>query len=55
MVGTEKAELLLGKKSIDDLVHEKVAHQKGAEVVNIVITVNKKDVLLPYSHTLFGS
>jgi len=34
LVGTEKAELLLGKKSVDDLVQEKVAQQKGAEVVN---------------------
>ena len=34
LVGAEKAELLLGKKSVDDLVQEKVAQQKGAEVVN---------------------
>ena len=33
LVGTEKAELLLGKKSIDDLVQEKIEQQKGAEVV----------------------
>ena len=34
LVGTEKAELLLGKKSVDDLVQEKIEQQKGAEVVN---------------------
>ena len=34
LVGTEKAELLLGKKSIDDLVQEKVAHQEKDSVVN---------------------
>ena len=34
LVGAEKAELLLGKKSVDDLVQEKIEQQKGAEVVN---------------------
>ena len=34
LVGTEKAELLLGKKSVDDLVQEKVAQQEKASVVN---------------------
>ena len=34
LVGTEKAELLLGKKSIDDLVQEMVAHQDMDSVVN---------------------
>ena len=34
LVGTEKAELLLWKKSIDDLVQEKVAHQEKDSVVN---------------------
>ena len=34
LVGTEKAELLLGNKSIDDLVQEKVAQQEKASVVN---------------------
>ena len=34
LVGTEKAELLLGKKSIDDLVQEKVSHQEKASIVN---------------------
>ena len=34
LVGTEKAELLLGNKSIDDLVKEKVAHQEKDSVVN---------------------
>ena len=34
LVGTEKADLLLGKKSIDDLVQEKVAHQEKDSVVN---------------------
>ena len=34
LVGTETAELLLGKKTTDDLVQEKIEQQKGAEVVN---------------------
>ena len=34
LVGTETAELLLGKKTMDDLVQEKIEQQKGAEVVN---------------------
>ena len=34
LVGTEKAELLLGKKSVDDLVQEKLAQQEKASVVN---------------------
>ena len=34
LVGAEKAELLLGKKSVDDLVQEKVAQQEKASVVN---------------------
>ena len=34
LVGIEKAELLLGNKSIDDLVQEKVAQQEKASVVN---------------------
>ena len=34
LVGTEKAELLLGNKSIDDLVQEKVEQQEKASVVN---------------------
>ena len=34
LVGTEKAELLLGKKSIDDLVQEKVSRQEKDSVVN---------------------
>ena len=34
LVGTETAELLLGRKSMDDLVKEKLEQQKGAEVVN---------------------
>ena len=34
LVGTEKAELLLGKKSIDDLVQEKVSQQEKASIVN---------------------
>ena len=34
LVGTETAELLLGRKSMDDLVKEKIEQQKGAEVVN---------------------
>ena len=32
--GSETAELLLGKKTMDDLVQEKIEQQKGAEVVN---------------------
>ena len=34
LVGTETAELLMGKKTMDDLVQEKIEQQKGAEVVN---------------------
>ena len=34
LVGTETAELLLGRKSMDDLVQEKIEQQKVAEVVN---------------------
>ena len=34
LVGTETAELLLGRKSMDDLVKEKLEQQKSAEVVN---------------------
>ena len=34
LVGTEKAELLLGNKSIDDLVQEKVLQQEKAFIVN---------------------
>ena len=34
LVGTEKAELLLGKKTIDDLVQEKVLQQEKASIVN---------------------
>ena len=32
LVGSEKAELLLGKKSIDDLVQERVEHQKDSVI-----------------------
>ena len=34
LVGSEKAELLLGKKTIDDLVQEKVLQQEKASIVN---------------------
>ena len=34
LVGTETAELLFGKKTMDDLVQEKIEQQKVAEVVN---------------------
>ena len=34
LVGSETAELLLGKKTMDDLVQEKIEQQKGAAVVN---------------------
>ena len=34
LVGSEKAELLLGKKSVDDLVQERVEHQEKDSVVN---------------------
>ena len=34
LVGSEKAELLLGKKTIDDLVQEKVSRQDKDSVVN---------------------
>ena len=34
LVGAEKAELLLGKKTVDDLVQEKVAQQEKESVVN---------------------
>ena len=34
LVGTEKAELLLGKKSVDDLVQEKVEQQEKDSLVN---------------------
>ena len=34
LVGSEKAELLLGKKSVDDLVQEKLARQEKKSFVN---------------------
>ena len=34
LVGPEKAELLLGKKSVDDLVQEKVEQQEKDFVIN---------------------
>ena len=34
LVGTEKAELLLGKKSVDDLVRERVENQETEEMIN---------------------
>ena len=34
LVGSEKAELLLGKKSVDDLVQERVEQQEKDSVVN---------------------
>ena len=34
LVGSETAELLLGRKSMDDLLQEKIEQKKGAEVVN---------------------
>jgi len=34
LVGSEKAELLLGKKSVDDLVQERVEQQEKASIVN---------------------
>ena len=34
LVGTETAQLLLGRKSMDELIKEKLEQQKGAEVVN---------------------
>ena len=34
LVGTENAELLLGKKSIDDLVQEKVSQQEKDSILN---------------------
>ena len=34
LVGAEKAELLLGRKTVDDLVQEKVAQQEKESVVN---------------------
>jgi hypothetical protein len=34
LVGIEKADLLLGKKSVDDLVQERVEHQEKDSVVN---------------------
>ena len=34
LVGTEKVELLLGKKSIDDLLQEKVSQQEKNSIVN---------------------
>ncbi len=33
-VGPEKAELLLGKKSVDDLVQERVEQQEKDSVIN---------------------
>ena len=33
LVGTETAELLLGRKSMDDLLQEKIEQKKGAEVL----------------------
>jgi len=34
LVGTEKAELLLGEKSVDDLVQEREEQQEKDSVVN---------------------
>ena len=34
LVGSEKAELLLGKKSVDDLVQEKLSRQEKKSFVN---------------------
>ena len=34
LVGAEKAELLLGKKSVDDLVKERVNQQANDSVIN---------------------
>ena len=34
LVGTEKADLLLGKKSVDDLVREKMQNHKAEEMIN---------------------
>ena len=34
LVGTEKADLLLGKKSVDDLVREKMQNQETEEMIN---------------------
>ena len=34
VIGSETAELLLGKKTMDDLVQEKIEQQKVAEVIN---------------------
>ena len=34
LVGSEKAELLLGKKSIDDLLQERIGQQKKDTVIN---------------------
>jgi len=34
LVGPEKAELLLGKKSVDDLVQERVEQQEKDSVIN---------------------
>ena len=34
LVGTEKADLLLGKKSVDDLVRERVVNQETEEMIN---------------------
>ena len=34
LVGTEKADLLLGKKSVDDLVREKIQNQETEEMIN---------------------
>jgi len=46
-------ELLLGKKSIDDLFQEKVANQEKESVVNWDIEDNKKDVFCISTHTFF--
>ena len=34
LVGTEKADLLLGKKSVDDLVRERMENHKAEEMIN---------------------
>ena len=34
LVGTEKAQLLLGKKSVEDLIQEKVEQQEKDSVIN---------------------
>ena len=53
LVGAEKAKLLLGKKTVDDLVLERVEQQEINSVINWLY-VNWKNILIALHNNLFG-